>query len=106
VETFKAAAGCFSFFTEFIDAGMGCNNPMRYLVEEAGNEFDPKRMVSCIVSIGKESQRWLVLKPRASFITGFAVVHFLLSIALNIRVEQVANSHQRVLRFCAWKVTQ
>jgi hypothetical protein len=31
---------------------MGCNNPVRYLVEEAGKEFDPERMVSCIVSIG------------------------------------------------------
>ncbi|KAH8784081.1 FabD/lysophospholipase-like protein [Hyaloscypha sp. PMI_1271] len=37
---------------EFIDAGMGCNNPVRYLVEEAGKEFGPERTVSCIVSIG------------------------------------------------------
>ncbi|KAM3066473.1 hypothetical protein ACMFMG_012057 [Clarireedia jacksonii] len=37
---------------EFIDAGIGCNNPVRYLVEEAGKEFGPERMVSCIVSIG------------------------------------------------------
>jgi predicted acylesterase/phospholipase RssA len=37
---------------EFIDAGIGCNNPVRYLVEEAGKEFGPERTVSCIVSIG------------------------------------------------------
>lgn len=37
---------------QFIDAGMGCNNPVRYLIEEAGQEFSAERMVSCIVSIG------------------------------------------------------
>jgi hypothetical protein len=37
---------------EFIDAGMGCNNPTRYLIEEARKEFGPERTVSCIISIG------------------------------------------------------
>jgi hypothetical protein len=37
---------------EFVDAGIGCNNPMRYLVKEAQREFGPAREVSCIVSIG------------------------------------------------------
>lgn len=37
---------------EFIDAGLGCNNPVRYLIEEAGKEFGPERTVSCVVSIG------------------------------------------------------
>jgi len=37
---------------EFVDAGLGCNNPVRYLIEEAGKEFGPERTVSCIVSIG------------------------------------------------------
>jgi hypothetical protein len=37
---------------EFIDAGMGCNNPVRYLIKEAQREFGPMREVSCIVSIG------------------------------------------------------
>ncbi|KFY46366.1 hypothetical protein V495_02529 [Pseudogymnoascus sp. VKM F-4514 (FW-929)] len=37
---------------EFIDGGLGCNNPVRYLVKEAANEFGPNRKVSCIVSIG------------------------------------------------------
>lgn len=31
---------------------MGCNNPTRYLLEEAKKEFGPERTVSCIVSIG------------------------------------------------------
>ncbi len=37
---------------EFIDAGMGCNNPVRYLIVEAQREFGSAREVSCIVSIG------------------------------------------------------
>lgn len=37
---------------EFVDAGLGCNNPVRYLIEEAQREFDLTREVSCIVSIG------------------------------------------------------
>lgn len=31
---------------------MGCNNPVRHLVEEATKEFGLERQVSCIVSIG------------------------------------------------------
>jgi hypothetical protein len=37
---------------EFVDAAMGCNNPVRYLIEEARREFGLAREVSCIVSIG------------------------------------------------------
>lgn len=37
---------------EFVDAGLGCNNPVRYLVQEAIQEFGLERHVSCILSIG------------------------------------------------------
>jgi predicted acylesterase/phospholipase RssA len=37
---------------EFVDAGLGCNNPIRYLVQEARQEFGLERHVSCILSIG------------------------------------------------------
>jgi predicted acylesterase/phospholipase RssA len=37
---------------EFIDGGLGCNNPVRCLVEEAAKEFGPNGKVNCIVSIG------------------------------------------------------
>jgi hypothetical protein len=37
---------------EFVDAAMGCNNPVRYLIEEAQREFGLAREVGCIVSIG------------------------------------------------------
>ncbi|KFY53432.1 hypothetical protein V496_07587 [Pseudogymnoascus sp. VKM F-4515 (FW-2607)] len=37
---------------EFVDAALGCNNPVRYLVEEATKEFGLQRQVNCIVSIG------------------------------------------------------
>jgi hypothetical protein len=35
----------------FIDAGLGCNNPVKQLLQEATQEFG-EREVSCIVSIG------------------------------------------------------
>lgn len=37
---------------EFVDAGIGYNNPVQYLVQDAQREFGPKREVACIVSIG------------------------------------------------------
>ncbi|TVY13428.1 Kinesin light chain, partial [Lachnellula arida] len=37
---------------EFVDGAIGCNNPVRSLVEESGREFDSSRQVGCIVSIG------------------------------------------------------
>jgi hypothetical protein len=35
----------------FVDAGLGCNNPVKQLLQEATQEFG-EREVSCIVSIG------------------------------------------------------
>ena len=37
---------------DFVDAGVGCNNPVRYLIQEAEREFGPDKQVACIVSIG------------------------------------------------------
>jgi hypothetical protein len=37
---------------EFLDAGLGCNNPVDQLVQEAMREFGKRQEVSCIVSIG------------------------------------------------------
>jgi len=37
---------------EFIDAGLGCNNPVRQVLEEAENVFGPSRHIACIISIG------------------------------------------------------
>jgi hypothetical protein len=48
----RICIGDFGLQEEFIDAGIGCNNPARYLVKEAQREFGPMREVSCIVSIG------------------------------------------------------
>jgi patatin-like phospholipase/acyl hydrolase len=36
----------------FIDAGVGCNNPVKQVLDEARAIFDPERHVSCVVSIG------------------------------------------------------
>lgn len=37
---------------EFIDAGLGCNNPVKQLIQEAVREFGTERYVGCILSIG------------------------------------------------------
>ena len=37
---------------DFIDAGMGCNNPVKELVGEAEQVFGEDRDVACILSIG------------------------------------------------------
>lgn len=37
---------------EFIDGGMGCNNPTTQLLQEAGRVFGANRRVACVVSIG------------------------------------------------------
>lgn len=37
---------------QFIDGGMGCNNPTAMLLQEAARVYSPNRPVSCIVSIG------------------------------------------------------
>lgn len=40
---------------EFIDAGLGCNNPVDQLIQEAAREFETKD-IGCIVSIGTGMQ--------------------------------------------------
>ncbi|TGO55795.1 hypothetical protein BOTNAR_0237g00120 [Botryotinia narcissicola] len=37
---------------EFVDAGLGCNNPIKQLISEAKSEFAQMRAVACILSIG------------------------------------------------------
>ncbi len=37
---------------EYVDAGLGCNNPVTHLVKEAAREFGAERSVGCIVSVG------------------------------------------------------
>ncbi|KAF7874207.1 hypothetical protein EAF04_002879 [Stromatinia cepivora] len=37
---------------EFVDARLGCNNPVRQLIAEARSVFNPLRPVTCILSIG------------------------------------------------------
>lgn len=37
---------------EFIDGGLGCNNPVKQLLQEAGSQFNRNQHVACIVNIG------------------------------------------------------
>lgn len=46
--TLSSASGA----EDFIDAAMGCNNPTEQLLQEAGEVFDSRRRLGCVVSIG------------------------------------------------------
>ncbi|SPO02541.1 uncharacterized protein DNG_05214 [Cephalotrichum gorgonifer] len=46
---------------EFIDGGVGCNNPILVLHVEAGRVFDSTRKVACILSIGTGTKGPLML---------------------------------------------
>ncbi len=37
---------------EYVDAGLGCNNPIKQVIEEAVRVFGEDSEVACIVSIG------------------------------------------------------
>ena len=52
---------------EFVDAGIGCNNPVQYLIQEAQREFGPNREVACIVSIGTGKPKVAGFKAPARF---------------------------------------
>jgi predicted acylesterase/phospholipase RssA len=52
----RIAIGSPNYEEEFIDGGIGCNNPVQSLIEEAKEEFDSESQVGCIVSIGTGSK--------------------------------------------------
>ncbi|KAK3310503.1 uncharacterized protein B0T15DRAFT_518680 [Chaetomium strumarium] len=56
-----------SFSTEdYIDAAIGCNNPVEYLLQEAAEQFGTGRRLGCLISIGTGTR--LVSIARASSI--------------------------------------
>ena len=77
---------------EFIDAGMGCNNPVRYLVEEAGKEFGPERTVSCILSIGTGKPKVAGFEAPGLFqrVLPFELIKVLAEIATDTEAEASA----------------
>jgi hypothetical protein len=77
---------------EFIDAGMGCNNPVRYLVEEARREFGPVREASCIVSIGTGKPRLAGFEAPGLFQRGLPLdlIKVLASMATDSEAEALA----------------
>jgi len=52
---------------EFIDAGLGCNNPVRQVLEEAENVFGPSRHIACIISIGTGQRDVIGLRSPDAF---------------------------------------
>ncbi|CAD6447297.1 65437eff-260c-4d10-8210-d307a5012d28 [Sclerotinia trifoliorum] len=52
---------------EFVDAGLGCNNPVQQVIAEARSVFGPLRPVTCILSIGAGTHKPLgFTKPKSA----------------------------------------
>ena len=77
---------------EFVDAGIGCNNPVQYLVQEAGREFGSEREVSCIVSIGTGKPKVAGFKAPALFqrVLPLDLIKVLASMATDSEAEALA----------------
>lgn len=51
----------------FIDGGIGCNNPIQQLHNEAEHLFDPDREISCVISIGTGQHKINALPKHRNF---------------------------------------
>ena len=54
---------------EFVDAGVGCNNPIKEVIKEAGLIWSLKRKVACIVSIGTGQAKVIRYEKRSKIET-------------------------------------
>jgi predicted acylesterase/phospholipase RssA len=52
---------------EFIDGGLGCNNPVKQVLEEAETAFGADQYVACIISIGSGQADVIGLKSPDAF---------------------------------------
>ncbi|KAH0541722.1 hypothetical protein FGG08_003814 [Glutinoglossum americanum] len=81
---------------DFIDAGLGCNNPVKQLIAEAEHIFGDARDVACIVSIGTG-------KPE---VTGFRMPAFGLQRVLPIDLIKVLKNMATDSEATAAEMTQ
>ena len=51
---------------KFVDGGLRCNNPVRYVLQEAQSTF-PNRTVSCIVSLGTGTANVICMETPGAF---------------------------------------
>ncbi|KAM0153993.1 hypothetical protein ACHAQE_007413 [Botrytis cinerea] len=75
---------------EFVDAGLGCNNPIQQLIAEAKSEFDPTRPVACILSIGAGITKALGftrLKSLVEKVAPMSFVNVLMGMAISTEKE-------------------
>lgn len=73
-----------------MDAGLGCNNSIQQLIAEAKSEFDPKRPVACIPSIGAGITKALGftrLKSLVEKVAPMSLVNVLMGMAISTEKE-------------------
>lgn len=83
---------------EFIDAGLGCNNPVMRVIEEARHAFGPNQSLACVVSIGTGQAATIGLPSPDGFqrLLPLGVVNVLKGIATGC--EEVAETCERHYR--------
>jgi len=83
---------------EFIDAGLGCNNPVMRVLEEAWHAFGPTRQLACVVSIGTGQAATIGLPTPDAFqrLLPLNLINVLKGIATNC--EEVAEVCERRYR--------
>jgi hypothetical protein len=86
---------------EFVDAGIGCNNPVQYLIQEAQREFGPNREVACIVSIGTGKPKVPGFKAPARFQRVLPLDLIKVLTAISTDSEAVASVMEARYQHCA-----
>jgi hypothetical protein len=85
---------------EFIDAGIGCNNPIQYLVQEAQREFGPERDVACIVSIGTGKPKVAGFKAPGRFQRLLPLDFIKVLVSMATESEATASAMQKRYQHC------
>lgn len=86
---------------EFVDAGIGCNNPVQYLIQEAQREFGPNREVACIVSIGTGKPKVAGFKAPARFQRVLPLDLIKVLTAISTDSEAVASVMEARYQYCS-----
>jgi len=85
---------------EFVDAGLGCNNPTKQLIQEASQELSSDALVGCIVSIGTGQPKVSGFAKPSAFqrILPLELIEVLKGIATD--TEKVARDMEDRFRMC------
>ena len=119
VEAARATTAAPTFFksTEFgepvkqryLDGGLGCNNPAKYVIDEAKSLY-PNRSISCVISLGTGAANVVGMKRPVAFqnILPTNLIAVLRGIATDCEKisEQIARDFAQSILYCRLNVDQ